>query len=40
MTSEGTLGEFLKSQSWEKIEQQWTPPVVVGHDMVGIKVPA
>jgi len=34
----GTVNQVLSGLGWQKLNQQWTPPVVVSNDMQDIKI--
>ena len=34
----GTLDEVLKENGWQKINQKWTTPTVVGHENIAVRV--
>lgn len=35
----GTLDEVLSNLGWTKVQQQWTPPFSVGHDLQKVSIP-
>lgn len=35
----GTLDEVLANFGWTKVQRQWNPPFVVGHDLQNVTIP-
>lgn len=35
----GTLDEVLANLGWTKVQQHWTPPFSVGHDLQSVSIP-
>ncbi len=39
LQEKGTMDEVLSDLGWTKVKRQWTPPVLVKHDMEQIMIP-
>lgn len=35
----GTLGEVLRELGWRQAQKQWSPPKIISHESVGVRVP-
>ena len=39
LQEKGTIDEVLSDLGWHKVKKQWSPPVLVKHDMESILIP-
>lgn len=39
LIEKGTLNEVLQELGWQKIKQQWQPPIMIGHESESVTLP-